>query len=170
MFLTQGKDSVPTPHRTLHSCQLGLLKEIGEVVGKVLRIDTHMALEARGRYARLCVQIDVDKPLITTILIGKLEQHVLYERIQKLCFRCGRVGHRRESCPFFVRGPKPSQMEAPENQSVPVHVPRYRHDPGTSASSDSTVGDVREGDVHEGDYGQWLMVTCKRMGHKITKN
>ena len=32
-----------------------VLKEIGEAVGKVLRIDTHMASEAKGRYARLCV-------------------------------------------------------------------------------------------------------------------
>ena len=70
-----------------------VLKEIGEAVGKVLRIDTHTASEARGHYARLCVQIDVDKPLITTVLIGKLEQQVMYEKIQKLCFNCGRVGH-----------------------------------------------------------------------------
>ena len=32
-----------------------VLKEIGEAVGKVLRIDSHMASEAKGRYARLCV-------------------------------------------------------------------------------------------------------------------
>nr|POE50672.1 hypothetical protein CFP56_00127 [Quercus suber] len=51
-----------------------VLKEIGEAVGKVLRIDTRTASEARGRYARLCVLIDVDKPLITTVLIEKLEQ------------------------------------------------------------------------------------------------
>ena len=70
-----------------------VLKEIGEAVGKVLRIDTHTTSEARGRYARLCVQIDVDKPLITTVLIGKPELQVMYEKDQKLCFNCGRVGH-----------------------------------------------------------------------------
>nr|POF20341.1 hypothetical protein CFP56_66449 [Quercus suber] len=51
-----------------------VLKEIGEAIGKVLRINTHTASKARRRYARLCVQIGVDKPLITIILIGKLEQ------------------------------------------------------------------------------------------------
>lgn len=147
-----------------------VLKKVVEAVGKVLRIDTHTASEARGHYARLCVQIDMDKPLITTMLIGKLEQQVLYEGIQKLCFGCGRFSHQRESCPFVVRGPKPPQMEAPGIQTMPVHVPRSRHDPSTSANSDNAGGDVREGDVQEGDYGPWLVVTRKRFGHQGTKN
>lgn len=44
-----------------------VLKEIGESVGRVLRIDSHTALEERGRYARLCIQIDINKPLVNTI-------------------------------------------------------------------------------------------------------
>ena len=54
------------------------LKEIGSTIDKVLRIDTYTALEARGRYARICVQIDVEKPLITALLIGNFEQPVIY--------------------------------------------------------------------------------------------
>lgn len=38
------------------------LFQIGKSTGNVLRVDTHTANEARGRFARLCVQIDVDKP------------------------------------------------------------------------------------------------------------
>ena len=45
----------------------------GKSIGNVLRIDTHTASEAKGRFARLCVQIDIEKPLITAILIGKRE-------------------------------------------------------------------------------------------------
>nr|XP_023929248.1 uncharacterized protein LOC112040592 [Quercus suber] len=54
---------------------------IGKAIGNVLRVDTHTASEARGRFARLCVQVDVTKPLITAIKIGKLEQTVCYEGI-----------------------------------------------------------------------------------------
>ena len=79
------------------------LQHIGKALGNVLRVDTFTASESRGRFARLCIQIDVDKPLITTILIGKLEEPILYEGIQRLCFGCGRVGHRRESCPYIIR-------------------------------------------------------------------
>ena len=73
--------------------QVEALKEIGSTIGKVLRIDTHTALEARGCYARICVQIDVEKPLITALLIGNFKQSVIYEGIQKLCFSCSRIGH-----------------------------------------------------------------------------
>lgn len=44
-----------------------VLKQIGNSVGKVLRINTHTAAKARDRFARLCVQVDIDKPLVTNI-------------------------------------------------------------------------------------------------------
>ena len=69
------------------------LKEIGQAIGIVLRIDTHTALETRGRYTSLCVQVDVNKLLIYTILIGGFHQVVVYEGINNLCFSYGRLGH-----------------------------------------------------------------------------
>ena len=83
-----------------------VLKQIGTSIGKVLRIDTHTAMEARGRYARLCIQVDIKKPIIDTILIGKFEQPVIYEGIHELCFSGGRIGHKRVSCPYTVKNPK----------------------------------------------------------------
>ena len=77
--------------------------QIEKSIGTVLRIDTHTATETRGRFVRLCVQIDVTKPLVTGIFIRKFEQSVSYERIHKLCFDCGRVGHQRENCLFTIR-------------------------------------------------------------------
>nr|POE51982.1 hypothetical protein CFP56_76578 [Quercus suber] len=55
------------------------LKQIGENIGKVLRIDSHTAMETRGSYARLCIQVDLNKPLINTVIIGRFEQGVTYE-------------------------------------------------------------------------------------------
>nr|POE69895.1 uncharacterized protein CFP56_38102 [Quercus suber] len=76
---------------------------IGGVIGDVLRIDTFTTSETRGRFAQLCVQVDVGKPLATTIMIGKLEQPISYEGLHKLCFGCGRMGHGKESCPYVIR-------------------------------------------------------------------
>ena len=83
-----------------------VLKQIREAIGKVLRVDTHTAMEARGKYARLCIQVDVDKPLINIVLIGKFEQAMVCEGINKLYFACGRVGHKKEMCPHIVRDRK----------------------------------------------------------------
>nr|POE89423.1 hypothetical protein CFP56_01780 [Quercus suber] len=52
--------------------------------------------------------VDVEKPLITTVLIGRLEQPVAYEGIHKLCFGCGRMGHHKETCPYTTRWDTPN--------------------------------------------------------------
>lgn len=59
---------VRRPHLPIEYYHLEALKEIGQAIGTVLHIDTHTASEARGRFARLCVQVDINKPLIYTIL------------------------------------------------------------------------------------------------------
>ena len=50
-----------------------VLKQIGEAIGKVLRIDAQTAMETRGKYERLCIQVDMNKPLINTVLIARFE-------------------------------------------------------------------------------------------------
>ena len=45
---------------------------IEKAIGNVLSVDTHTTSKARGRYARLCVQVDRTKPLVTAIKIGKI--------------------------------------------------------------------------------------------------
>ena len=75
---------------------------IGKSIGKVLRVDSHTAMETRGRYARMCVQVNVDKPLATAVLIGKFEQPIYYDGLQRLTFSCGRIGHRKENCSYTI--------------------------------------------------------------------
>ena len=66
-----------------------ILRQIGKALGPVLTVDTHMTTDARARYARLCVQVDVSKSLTTTVRIGQCSQAVVYEGVNKLCFSCG---------------------------------------------------------------------------------
>ena len=92
------------------------LIHIGKSIDNVLRVDSHIAMETRGRYARRCVQVDVDKPLPTAVLIRKCEQTICYEGLQSLCFSCGRIRHRKENCPFTIRAESsPSVFEMKEN-------------------------------------------------------
>nr|POE88887.1 hypothetical protein CFP56_47440 [Quercus suber] len=55
------------------------LLQIWKSIGNVLRGGIHTANEARGRFARLCVQINMDKPLVIVVLIGKFKQPDCYE-------------------------------------------------------------------------------------------
>nr|POF23237.1 uncharacterized protein CFP56_27912 [Quercus suber] len=81
------------------------LNEIGQAIGTVLRIDTHTATESKGRYVRLCVQVDFNKPLIYTLLIDSFHKAVIYEGISKLCFFYDRVGHCQEACHYTIKSP-----------------------------------------------------------------
>ena len=146
-----------------------VLKQIGEAIGKVLRVDTHTAMEARGKYARLCIQVDANKPLINTVLIGKFEQAVVYEGINKLCFECGRIGHKKEACPYIIRCTDSPPEKELSRTSTRTHStsPRRMHDSGWRGAG----SDVAEssGTAHEEDkYRPWMVVTRRKGGQKWT--
>ncbi|XP_050264093.1 uncharacterized protein LOC126708343 [Quercus robur] len=82
-----------------------VLRQLGRALGTVLRVDTHTATEAWGRYARVCVQVDVSKPLVTSVRIGQRNQPVAYEGVSKLCFSCGQLGHQNETCLYSIKPP-----------------------------------------------------------------
>nr|POF20891.1 uncharacterized protein CFP56_37509 [Quercus suber] len=146
---------------------------IGKAIGNVLRVDTHIASEARGRFARLCVQVDVTKPLITAIKIGKLEQTVCYEGIQRLCFDCGRVGHKRESCPYTVRQEMPPKemagMDSEKNCTRSCNSRGANADKvveGPSGILHVNVQGNVEDNVQDSMYGPWIVVKRKVNGAK----
>lgn len=140
------------------------LKRIGATIGSVLRVDSHTAVKAKGRYARLCVQVDINKPFITLILIGDFEQFVNYEGIQRLCFACGRIGHRKESCPFLIRPSSPLVRGSPDRPTDPGDVSCKKHEVGMAAGDN-----VSTTDEQDTVYGPWLVVTRRRHDNRPTK-
>nr|POE97322.1 hypothetical protein CFP56_74350 [Quercus suber] len=131
------------------------LQHIGKAIGNVLRIDTFTATESRGKFARLCIQVDVDKPLVTTVMIGKLQQAVTYEGIHNLCFECGRLGHRKELCPFVI---KPMPM-----------LPCKEADLGGVGPHGKEHVAIRK-DEHEELYGPWVVVALRKKETKIQRS
>ena len=121
-----------------------VLLEIGKAIGPMLRIDSYTASGARGSYAGLCLQIDLTKPLITTIKVGRLRQKVMYEGVSSLCYCCGRMGHKQESCSYHIH---PSERDI---EKEPV---------ATSPISQTTQQPKPQ-------YGEWMLVTKKRQGVK----
>lgn len=71
---------------------------IAKALGKPLKIDLNTATSTRGKYARVCIEMDLKKPLLSCFAIGKYNYLIEYEHLHNFCFNCGRVGHRREWC------------------------------------------------------------------------
>lgn len=115
-----------------------VFKEIGSAIGPILRIDAYTASGSRSSYARLCVQVDLEKPLINMIRIGKCKQVVLYEGISALCFSYSRLGHTQDKCCYSV---KQSEKNGEHND-----------DPkGQEVSQELNP-----------NYGLWMLVTRRR--------
>ena len=134
----------------------------------MLRVDTFIASETRGRFDRLCIQIDVEKPLVTTTLLGKVEQPVSYEGIQKLCFGCGRLGHRHEACPYSIRQSSPMrEAETGVEEKGDEHACNEREESKTNVEAGPEVvqKDVPK-DVKDCTYGSWVVVAHKKNGTK----
>ena len=119
---------------------------IGHALGPVLRVDFNTASGNRGRFARLCIQLDLDKPLIKTIRVGKVKQAVIYEGIGLLCFHCGRIGHKLDKCPERGRT-TPLAPTAPAHSDAPP--------PTNSPARDA-----------ESTFGPWMLVSRRKRQNK----
>ncbi|XP_030931240.1 uncharacterized protein LOC115957160 [Quercus lobata] len=133
------------------------LLKIGKAIGPVLRIDSHTANGERGRFARLCVQVNLDKPLVRKLYLGKLEQCVLYEGINTLCFSCGRIGHKVESCSYTIR----EQPKEKNTGRCGEETGEQKDDQAGMQSAQEAEGLKKKEDVQQ-EYGEWMVVNRRK--------
>ena len=105
-----------------------------------MHIDSYTASGSRGSYARLCVQVNLEKPLINMVRIGKCRQIVMYEGISTLCFSCGPLGHTQNKCCYSI---KQDDKKGEDNDG--------EKDQDCSQASQPNP-----------NYGPWMLVTRKR--------
>ncbi|CAL5441911.1 unnamed protein product [Camellia sinensis] len=137
-----------------------VLYHISKVLGTPLKVDINTAMATRGKYARVCVELDLRKPLISHITIGRYHYVVEYEHLHTLCFSCGRVGHQKEKCTEY-----PVIQSEKTMQNVTVTQLDVGKGPGTSKP-------IRQG-KEEGfnlddklGYGPWTIAPSRRKFHQ----
>lgn len=74
------------------------LQRIGNLLGKLLKIDTLTTARNRGKFARLCVELDLTKLLDAFIQINDIWYNIEYEGLLDIYDLCGKYGHKWENC------------------------------------------------------------------------
>ncbi|KAI8010347.1 hypothetical protein LOK49_LG06G00492 [Camellia lanceoleosa] len=148
------------PELPIEYFQEKVLYTITRQIGKPLKIDLTTALATRGRFARVCVEVDLRKPLCPQFLLGKKSYNIEYESMHSFCFYCGRVDHRKKLCKYQAAHPKPQTGHRynplPEGPQLTVESNHVQ----TSTTSPNANGHLQQSEVEgEDTYGPWMMVT-----------
>lgn len=78
---------------------------IGKTMGKPVKLDEVTSFASRGRYARISVKIDINKPLLTKVRLKNDFINIEYEGLPTICYSCGRIDHRLTHCPYTIVEP-----------------------------------------------------------------
>lgn len=97
-------------HRAILLC-------IAKGLGRPVKVDMTMSNFERGRYARVCVEVNLRKPLKGTIQINGERYFVAYEGLTNICPLCGIFGHPVQHCPRKV--PEQQTTKAAKSSTVP---------------------------------------------------
>ncbi|CAN1167635.1 hypothetical protein LINPERHAP2_LOCUS27344 [Linum perenne] len=129
---------VRLPKLPIHYFNQVAVNRIGNYIGETIRMDLATSEGARARYVRVCVEIDLTKPLLGKYMIEDRVYHIVYESLENICFTCGFYGHKDDACPTIHKDPVvPQADEARMEQEVET----------------------------EGDIGQWMTV-CRRQKNR----
>ncbi|CAN1141420.1 hypothetical protein LINPERHAP1_LOCUS29548 [Linum perenne] len=91
---------------------------IGNCIGKTVKLDLATSEGARARYARVCVEVYLSKPLLGKYLMEDRTYYVEYESLENICFSCGVYGHKLHACDAPTI-PAQEEVTAKKNMSTP---------------------------------------------------
>ncbi|CAI0400331.1 unnamed protein product [Linum tenue] len=113
--------------------------KIGAWLGKPVRVDRATELGARGKYARVCIEVDLTQPLIWKFKIEGATYLVQYEGLDGLCTDCGTYGKSVGTCHCIPKGLEMETKEVMEEDN-----------------------DMREDPSQGRTYGEWMKVAPRR--------
>ncbi|CAN1192310.1 hypothetical protein LINPERHAP2_LOCUS41481 [Linum perenne] len=148
-FLTTLRVWVRLPGLPFEYFDNSILKIIGDRIGRTVRID-HTTLEgSRGNFARICVEVDLSKPLLSKYRLRRRVRRIEYEGLHVICFNCGCYGHKDEAC-----------KQEPETEVVQNQTTLFANPVFQGAAEPECRPEVEE------DFGPWMQVKRNRRKQK----
>ncbi|KAI9108939.1 hypothetical protein K1719_020244 [Acacia pycnantha] len=90
---------VRIPDLPMEFCTVESLGMIGNMIGKIVKIDRSTSIYEKRGFARICVEIDLQSPLLLAFKVFGEVKQLVYEGLHLVCFGCGMYGHEEVVCP-----------------------------------------------------------------------
>lgn len=130
------------PHSSfaLGILDLEALANLPRDVAEVVRVDHQTLLREKGRFAWVCVNIDVSEALPSSLKIPtpnhELNIPLIYEGLHEVCALCGSPIHTIDKCPYVPSLPKIEIMvEKFQAHNLNGHTPA--HEASSSGTHDN---------------------------------
>ncbi|CAN1198727.1 hypothetical protein LINPERHAP1_LOCUS42619, partial [Linum perenne] len=123
---------------------------IGNCIGKTAKLDLTTSKGARARYARVCVEADISKPLLGKYMIQNHTFFIEYESLENIYVTCGFYGHKTDAC----TSPKTVETSPGAETSPGTEMSHNTHSNGPKAHPAG----------QEGDAGVWMVVQRRNRG------
>ncbi|CAN1786181.1 hypothetical protein LINPERHAP1_LOCUS17144, partial [Linum perenne] len=133
---------VRLPKLPIHYFNPTTVERIVNHIGRTIKLDLATAEGAWARYARVCVEVDLSKPLLGKYMVDDRIMYIEYEILDKICYSCGMYGHKLDSCP----------LNSPHDTDIPT---------------ETEPEPLPEKEV-EGDSGSWMTVTRRIIASSLS--
>ncbi|XP_031106271.1 uncharacterized protein LOC116010917 [Ipomoea triloba] len=140
-----------------------LMKVAGKI-GMPITIDTATSLVSRARFARVCVDVDITKPLLSKFKLRRRVRCIWYEELHMICFHCGMYGYNESACgqtKTAVPGDTDTSGDGTSKLIVRDETPNGNIGAMQERKSYSHTKDLIRPEVVD-NYGAWMIVSRER--------
>ncbi|XP_020228424.1 uncharacterized protein LOC109809499 [Cajanus cajan] len=134
-----------------------VLLTIASAIGKPVKVDLNTLNMTRGRFARVCVEIDLNVPVVGRFFLNGVWYNVEYEGLHLLCSACGCYGHVLRNCTHanktavLVYGEGVKEATEQPSGDLPRNVE------SAAVSGEKSAPQIR-GEIPLDPHGEWLVV------------
>jgi hypothetical protein len=156
---------------------------MASAIGRPIKVDINTLKVERGRFARVCVEVDLTMPVVGKIWVNGHWYKVQYEGLHIICTNCGCYGHLGRNCPLTTPVPEVEVHMSKHSSAPPQTNPEANQKKSNSSQPQSTSVAAQNGNIVTADldpketnkeinnnnneeskelHGDWLLVTRRK--------
>jgi hypothetical protein len=149
-----------------------VLWALASMVGTPVKVDLHTLRVARGRFARICVEVDLTRPVVGRVGINGEWYQVQYEGLHIICTQCGCYGHVLKDCtikmknvPTAKTGKSSESHDSGESQTKET-VQQQNLEVSVNQVEDEILANQPKEQIPDVLHGEWIKVERRKKSNK----